>query len=65
MRFLYDGRVCLKSTWAPGAPLTAPAPFDRPFYVVITQAFGVGANAPTARTTRTATLAVDWVRVWR
>ena len=65
MRFLYDGNVCFTHSWTPNAPLTAPQPFDRPFYVVLTQVFGGAWNAITAQTPTSATMTVDWVRVWQ
>lgn len=65
MRFLYDGEECFRHTWTPDAPLTAPQPFDKPFYAVLTQTFGAEWNAPTAATPKTATMDVDWVRVWK
>lgn len=65
MLFLYDGEECFRHTWAPAPPLVAPQPFDRPFYVVLTQVFGADWNAVTAETPREATLEVDWVRVWK
>lgn len=65
MRFLYDGVECFRHAWRPAAPLVAPQPFDQPFYVVLTQAYGREWNAPVAGTPPVATLDVDWVRVWR
>lgn len=65
MRFLYDGQECFRHSWTPSAPLVAPQPFDQPFYAVLTQAFGAEWNAPGPDTPRSATLDVDWVRVWR
>ncbi|UUW90390.1 glycoside hydrolase family 16 protein [Pimelobacter simplex] len=65
MRFLYDNRVCYTHTWTPASPLTAPQPFDQPFYVVLTQVFGGAWNAITAQTPTSATMTVDWVRVWK
>lgn len=65
MRFLYDGQLCFQHAWTPTSPLRAPQPFDHPFYVVLSQAFGGGWNAVTAETPRSASMDVDWVRVWR
>lgn len=65
MRFLYDGNLCFQHSWTPDAPLVAPQPFDHPFYVVLSQAFGGGWNAITADTPTSATLQVDWVRAWK
>ncbi|WP_344111998.1 glycoside hydrolase family 16 protein, partial [Nocardioides humi] len=65
MRFLYDGKECFSHAWTPSAPLTAPQPFDQPFYVVLTQVFGGSWNAITQQTPPEATMSVDWVRVWQ
>lgn len=60
----FDGTTCINDAWNPAAPLVKPQPFDRPFVVALTQALGVGANAPTAATPLPATTQVDYVRVW-
>jgi beta-glucanase (GH16 family) len=65
MRFLYDGRLCFTHAWTPAAPLRAPQPFDQPFYLVLSHAFGAGWNAMVAGTPSTSTMDVDWVRVWK
>lgn len=65
MRFLYDGRVCFTHSWTPAAPLVAPQPFDHPFYLVVTQAFGAGWNAADGSTPTSGEVVVDWVRAWR
>ena len=64
MTFEYDGRTCFTHSWTPDAPLRAPQPFDRPFYLVMTQVFGNGWNAPTWRTPTIGQMQVDWVRAW-
>ena len=60
MYFWYDGKLCLKHAWKPGWPLHSPQPFDRPFYLVMTQ---TGGQDPPVGTTTT--MDVDWVRVWK
>jgi beta-glucanase (GH16 family) len=61
----YDGRTCLVNNWQPDAPLTKPAPFNRPFFMILTQSLGVGANDFSAyKTPLPATMRVDWVKVW-
>lgn len=65
MRFYYDGQLCFHHSWTPTAPLVAPQPFDQPFYVVLTQVFGGAWNAVAPETPLSATLDVDWVRVWK
>ena len=60
----YDGNVCLRNVhWLPDG-LQMPAPFDRPFVVILAQGIGVNANAPTQATPFPATTQVDYVRVW-
>jgi hypothetical protein len=54
---LSDGKVCLVDH-----PLTGQEPFDQPFFLALTQALGIGSNAPTAATPASATTQVAWVR---
>jgi hypothetical protein len=56
---LANGQVCLIDR-----PIGGPTPFDQPFFISLTQALGIGANAPTASTPLPATTQIDWVRVW-
>lgn len=61
----FDGKVCMSTTWSKAAPLQKPAPFNRPFYVNLTQALGIGNNAFNPRTTPLpAVMQVDHVYVW-
>jgi hypothetical protein len=60
-----DGRVCVSTGWDLSAPLVNPAPFDRPFYLNLTQALGLGQNAFVPGTTPLpASMQVDHVRIW-
>ncbi len=61
----YDGEQCLTTTsWAAdGLPLGAP--FNKPFFLLLTQGRGVGGNSPTAQTPTSGTMQVDYVRVWQ
>jgi beta-glucanase (GH16 family) len=60
-----DGAPCFVDNWHPLFPLTAPEPFDQPFFLNLTQALGVYSNAFNPATTpMPATTQVDWVRVW-
>jgi beta-glucanase (GH16 family) len=62
---LLDGKTCLTDSWHPAAPLTAPAPFNQPFFLILTQALGITTNAfSAARTPLPGTTQVDWVRIW-
>lgn len=59
------GTTCLEHVIKPAEPFAAPAPFDQPFNVLLTQALGIGSNAFNPATTPLpATMQVDWVRVW-
>lgn len=58
----YDGQTCLVDHLSP----SGGSPFDQPFFVALSQTFGVGPNAfDPAKTPLPATTRVDWVRVWR
>lgn len=59
-----NGHRCLTDHYRP-AGLTSPAPFDQPFMIALTQALGIGTNAPTRRTPLPATTRIDYVRIWR
>jgi hypothetical protein len=46
--------------------VAAPAPFDQPFFIALTQALGVGTNSFNPATTPLpATTSIDYVRVWK
>ena len=63
---IYDGKTCITDTWNPASPLLKPEPFNQPFFLSLTQALGIGANAFNAATTPLpATTQVDYVRVWK
>jgi beta-glucanase (GH16 family) len=63
--FRYDGAVCLAvPRWTPAPPMSAPQPFDQPFFVLLELATGSGVNGPGAGTIVPQTMRVDWVRVW-
>jgi beta-glucanase (GH16 family) len=64
----YDGRTCIVDNWLPSAPLTKPAPFNRPFFMILTQSLGMGLPSgnlfEALKTPLPATTRVDWVKVW-
>ncbi|WP_460606442.1 glycoside hydrolase family 16 protein [Jatrophihabitans fulvus] len=62
---VYDGRLCLANTYS-ALGLAPGAPFDSPFFMILTQSLGVAGtqNAPTAATPQVGTTEVDWVRAW-
>ena len=65
MSFSYDGTTCWRATWKPDAPLSGAQPFDKPFFIALTQVFGFNDNAVTAETPSSVTMDVNWVRVWK
>jgi beta-glucanase (GH16 family) len=65
LTFSYDGSVCLVDTLRPGMGLKAPAPFDQPFVVNLTEALGISRNGLTPKTPLPASTYIDYVRVWK
>ena len=59
-----NGANCIVNNYS-AFGLSGAAPFDQPFFVALTQALGIGSNAPTAATPLPATTRVDYVRVWK
>jgi beta-glucanase (GH16 family) len=53
----YDGKTCLDTTGG--------APFNVPFNISMTQAWGVKKNAPTTATPFPSTLQISYIRVWK
>jgi beta-glucanase (GH16 family) len=61
-----NGSPCLVDNYLPDNGLTSPEPFDQPFFVALTQALGIQANAFNPTTTPLpATTSIDYVRVWK
>ena len=61
LTMLYNGHVCLTDSW-----LNGPAPFNEPFFMILTQAIGLsGGNEVTDSTQSPATTQIDWVRAWQ
>lgn len=60
-----DGVTCVDHKIHAADPLSGSQPFDKPFVVNLTQAMGVGMNAPIAGTPLPLTTEVDYVRVWK
>ncbi len=65
-----DGQTCLQTTsWIAGNLLgdllPGSAPFDKPFFLLLTQGRGVGQNSPVSQTPGQGTMEVDYVRVWK
>jgi beta-glucanase (GH16 family) len=63
MTIKYDGQTCVEDTWDP-IGFSAPAPFDQPFYLNLTQALGMTTNSLTESTPFPGTTQVDYVHVW-
>jgi len=65
IQILFDGQNCMTDYFTPAAPLIAPAPFNVPFFINLTQALGIGTNKfQPGVTPLPASTVVDWVRVW-
>jgi beta-glucanase (GH16 family) len=61
-----DGRSCLYHPINPAFPMRAPAPFDQPFMLALTQGLGQRENGfDEATTPLPASTTVDYVRVWK
>ena len=61
----FDGQVCMVDK--PSAlGLTGMAPFDQPFFLILSSALGIGLNAYNpSKTPLPATTQVDYVRMWK
>ncbi len=66
MRFYYDDVLTFEHAWTPLGDLIGSQPFDRPFYLILTQVWSSGMpwNRVTEISPDSATLEVDWVRAW-
>jgi beta-glucanase (GH16 family) len=61
----YEGTLCMFDHWRP-ANVTAPAPFDSPFFLTLTSALGIGVNSYDAyKTELPATTQIDYVRIYK
>ena len=61
----YNGRLCLSHRIDADDPLTGSAPFDQPFFLILTQTLGIGQNPFNPETTPLPqTMEIDRVRVW-
>lgn len=61
-----NGKNCVQDTWVPRAPLTAPEPFNQPFFMILTQGLGgIGSDSYVSSTPLPATTQVDYVRIWK
>ncbi len=66
LKVSYDGQVCIDDPWQPWFPYSGRQPFDQPFYLILTQALGIGGNAfDPATTPLPASTVVDYVRIWK
>jgi beta-glucanase (GH16 family) len=60
-----NGTPCMTDNYS-ASNVAPPAPFNQPFFVLLTQALGVGTNQFNPSTTPLpATTSVDYVRVWK
>lgn len=61
----YNGNTCLVDNYLP-SNVASPAPFNEPFFIVLTQAIGISTNAFNAATTPLpATMEIQYVRAWK
>jgi beta-glucanase (GH16 family) len=61
-----NGTTCLTDNDVPDKGLTSPEPFNQPFFLVLTQAFGHAADSfDAAETVLPATTLIKYVRVWQ
>jgi beta-glucanase (GH16 family) len=61
-----NGNTCLIDNYVADGGLTAPEPFNQPFFIALTQALGVDTNAFNPATTPLpATTSIQYVRVWK
>lgn len=58
-----NGQNCLIDNYV-ASGVSGAAPFDQPYFLALTQALGVGSNAPAANLPLPATTSVDYVRAW-
>ena len=63
MRFYYDQKLCFTHDWR--SITNSPRPFDRPFYMILSEAWSGDWNKATAAMSDSTTLTVDWVRAWK
>ena len=60
-----NGQNCIVDNYS-ATNVSAPAPFDQPFFIALTQALGVGTNGfVDGETPLPATTEVDYVRIWK
>jgi len=67
IRFFIDGALCFSRTPTPLSPLSAPAPFDQPFSMILNMGVGMptGTNRTSLATPFPATYTVDYAKAWR
>jgi beta-glucanase (GH16 family) len=66
LRVIYNGNTCLVDHWVALAPESARDPFNRPFFINLTQALGIGTNQfDPATTPLPASTEIKYVRVWQ
>jgi hypothetical protein len=61
-----NGTTCLIDDYVPDNGVTSPEPFNQPFFLVLTQAFGTAVDSFDAAVTQLpATTLIKYVRVWQ
>lgn len=73
LKYIFDAgtpneQVCqVLTNWTPQSPLTNPAPFNRPFFIMLSFGMGDdwGFSPPPGNTPNPAEYVIDYVRVWQ
>lgn len=65
MTFYVDGRACFTRRWPTGLFGGALAPFNKPFYLVLSEGFGDFSDGISPLLPATGPVVVDWVRAYR
>lgn len=64
LQITINGTTCLIDNYQP-SNVRSPAPFDQPFFIVLTQGLGIESNAVNFLTPLPATMSIDYVRAWQ
>ncbi|MCL2543733.1 MAG: glycoside hydrolase family 16 protein [Nocardioidaceae bacterium] len=63
LSFYYDGRLCFRRPWSTFLG-SAVKPFNRPFYLILSEGYGDISKPISAKLPSTGPMAVSWVRVY-
>lgn len=68
IKISYDGVVCIDHQFKASGQYVPPAPFDQPFFMILTQSLGVAGTTNAfdpATTELPATMKIDYVKAWK